>query len=505
MTYRVFFFAHSRRSTYLHSFLKAAKERAGWEFAVPCPENSRRVYQDTIAHAENLFFVPDFSRRAAWEDDALEHERIAALVTASENRSGMPVNRVVLAGERNIGRAFGRENYLWPSTRLSRAALRDPDAPAAIVRRIFKFVDDAFARFEPDFVLLGHAASPIAIVAVLVAGVRGLPYIMGRQSKILSNRCYWTRDREMYNDQAQRLFEEKARAGAAVSAEAEAYLKTFRESPRTVHYIAQNWKNSKHDWLRRHVRLAYLALARANHVLRRRTSVPPLPVLPKVFEYYQVEFLRLRQRDLYRRFTRQELACMRYIYYPMHKEPELAINMLAPLWHNQKNTVAYLSALLPHGYKLLVREHRFNVGRRRTRYLKDLRGYPGVELVDPYDSQFKYIENADLIVTDNGSTGWEGILFDKPVITLARTFYDAPNLACRVRDPSRLGQTILRLLNTSRPERSAEDERRLGWLVDAELETTVPEDETSHDASIAIIVERLADEADEPASLTAKG
>ena len=40
------------------------------------------------------------------------------------------------------------------------------------------------------------------------------------------------------------------------------------------------------------------------------------------------------------------------------------------------------------------------------------------------DNQFKYILNAKVVITDNGTSGWESILLNIPMINLCDTFYD---------------------------------------------------------------------------------
>jgi UDP-N-acetylglucosamine 2-epimerase len=129
--------------------------------------------------------------------------------------------------------------------------------------------------------------------------------------------------------------------------------------------------------------------------------------------------------------------------------------------------------MLPIGFKLLVREHRKNFGRRHTKYYKFLSRLPGVILIDPMGSQFKYIQNADLIITDNSSTGWEGILLRKPVITLEKTFYDVPGLSVQATKPSELDKYILKVLNDVNAYKSNEYDCRLRLFIDAEDETTL--------------------------------
>jgi hypothetical protein len=213
--------------------------------------------------------------------------------------------------------------------------------------------------------------------------------------------------------------------------------------------------------------------------------------------------LKGRQESLFKTFTDEELAKQRYVLIALHKEPELAINFQAPFWHSQKNLIAWLSMNLPCGYRLLVRDHRKNEGRRPMAFYRDLLAYPGVDLISPFDAQFKYIGNADLIVADNGTTGWEGLVFGKRVISVADNFYAPTGVAVDVSDPSRLGEAIIRRVAEPEVPDRAEWDRRLACLVEAEMETTVPEDESSHQSSLAIVATLVSGRAEKTPSVHA--
>lgn len=152
----------------------------------------------------------------------------------------------------------------------------------------------------------------------------------------------------------------------------------------------------------------------------------------------------------------------------------MAQTFQATLWHDQRNTVRVLASLLPSGYRLLVREHRMNVGYRPTRSYKQYSKLPNVTLIDPFDSQFKYLQHAALVVTENGSSGWEGLLLKRPVLLLARTFYDGAGLGVSVTDPDDLNDALLRALDEPpAPDAEAYD-HALGCMIDAEFETSFP-------------------------------
>jgi hypothetical protein len=141
---------------------------------------------------------------------------------------------------------------------------------------------------------------------------------------------------------------------------------------------------------------------------------------------------------------------------------------------------------LPDGYRLLVREHRSNTGRRPTQYYKDIATFPGLEFIDAHDDQFKYIRNADLIVTDNGSVGWEGVQLARPVITLADTYYDGAALSRRIRVHDELATHVLELA-TGKIEDGPARRQALGAALDAEWDCSVPVDAGDHAETLALL------------------
>jgi hypothetical protein len=292
----------------------------------------------------------------------------------------------------------------------------------------------------------------------------------------------------MLNTATAILCREKIERGKIPGAPARAHLQAFRDGPAPIAYIQRNWDiAAAKTFLVSHLDVAQRAMRTALWRLRGLRGRVPKPVFSKAVETYRGSYLRARQARYFKTFTDAELRSQPYVYLALHKEPELAINFQAPFWHSQKNLIAWLSMNLPCGYRLLVRDHRKNDGRRPMSFYRHVSAYPGVELISPFDSQFKYIRNADLIVSDNGTTGWEGLVFGRRVMSLARNFYAPARLATEIDDPTKLGEFVIRCLTEPQEIDASEWDRRLGCLVEAEMETTVAEGVESHGESLRIV------------------
>jgi hypothetical protein len=160
----------------------------------------------------------------------------------------------------------------------------------------------------------------------------------------------------------------------------------------------------------------------------------------------------------------------KFVYFPMHKEAELAQTFQSTLWHDQRNTIRVLASMLPSGYRLLVREHRMNYGNRPTSFYRQMAKIPNLTMIDAFDSQFKYLRHADLVVTENGSSGLEGLLLRRPVLKLAQTFYDGAGLGRYVSNPDELNAAIIDLLAKPAVTDEAAYDHALGCMIDAERE-----------------------------------
>ena len=309
----------------------------------------------------------------------------------------------------------------------------------------------------------------------------GIPCVVNRFSKIWSGRCYWSTDPVMYNEAARVAIEALRSERAAVSDRSRNHIAEFRNNPTTLGYVRQNWNAlDQRGWLGEHIDLVRMLGLQMLHRLQRRSGPSPKPALRLIWDLYRRTYLKVRQAAMFRQFSEEELSNTQYILISMHKDPEQALNFQAPFWSNQYNTVSLVSSVLPDGYSLIVRDHRNNRGRRPTRYYKDMLTLPGVVLNDGLDDQFKYIRNAALIVTDNGSSGWEGLVLNRRVIALDETFYGPAALARCVPEPEKLASLVVEMLEEPPVGDPASHDQNLGWMLDAEWQTTAPVDEPDY-------------------------
>ena len=240
-------------------------------------------------------------------------------------------------------------------------------------------------------------------------------------------------------------------------------------------YIASKWRgHAERGFLRWHVQYARTTVREALNWAGGQDRALAEPLGSRLGRYYLQLLMGVMQQRFLKSFDEDALAGMKYVYFPMHKEAELAQTLQATQWYDQRNTIRVLASMLPFGYRLLTREHRLNFGHRPTRFYRELSQIPNVTVIDPFDSQFKYLRHAELVVTENGSSGWEGLVLARRVLLLSETFYDSAGLGLRATDPDQLNQAILDLLAKPAVADADAHDYALACTIDAELETTFP-------------------------------
>ena len=425
----------------------SARDLKGLHVLAVVPDNDRRMRALADRGRDLLGWtietvrtdLSDFRERMDGEADARGVAEIDAFIGQCELNSGVAAGRILLTGARDIGRGFSRPNIRLPENVVARNSIADVAVPFRIVRRLFAFARDTLRSKKIDLLVAESWGAPLPLVFRLAAQQMGIRCVVCRPSQIWNGRHFWSVDLVGLNVAARAKAEAKRLANAPVSTQAQNYVSAFRAGLSDAEDMAD----------------APLSSHRSGPFVR---------------------------------FETEALQDMRYIYMALHAEPSVELDLGAPFWATQYYTSGLLTSGLPAGYRLLVQDHSKNVEYRPRDYYANLARLPGVDLVDPAENRKKYIAHAELVVTENGRAGWEGLLLERPVLTLSDNFFQGTGLAHRLRQPEHLSRTVINLLAPSLQRDSRDRERSLGWMIDAEWETTASEsDATPFDLLASIL------------------
>jgi len=159
----------------------------------------------------------------------------------------------------------------------------------------------------------------------------------------------------------------------------------------------------------------------------------------------------------------------KYIFYPLHIQTDAQVLARCPQYKDQIALIKSLSYHLPFEYTLYVKEHPNNFGGVSVADLKEIKKIPNVKLINAHTHSHELIKNAQAILTINSNVGWEGLLYEKPVIVLGKAFYDITRLTYNVRDFYKLPLIIKKAVNQTKF-----DTNKMHQLVNAVLTHILP-------------------------------
>ena len=148
------------------------------------------------------------------------------------------------------------------------------------------------------------------------------------------------------------------------------------------------------------------------------------------------------------------LAGEAFVLFPLHVYPESSVMVLAPNRVDQASLAADIARALPMNYKLYVKEHLASIGMRPPGFYRRLKNLPNVRLISPYEDSHELIGRADLVAVVSSTAGWEAVLYEKPVLTFGRVFYNSFDLVHRAAPLDEgLPEQVRALLREWKPDR----------------------------------------------------
>ena len=165
------------------------------------------------------------------------------------------------------------------------------------------------------------------------------------------------------------------------------------------------------------------------------------------FEKFKRSFLyRYRKTFLFK--GTKHIPNSSYFFFPLHVEPEIALDLFAPFFRKQDCLIHYIHQSLPAGFKLVIKEHPAMVGLRPKSYLKNLANLDNVIVVNNAISSYRFLSDdyCKGVITITSTTGFEAFIFKKPVITFGNSFYSqAYDICTKITDLTKLPQALIDL------------------------------------------------------------
>ncbi len=153
----------------------------------------------------------------------------------------------------------------------------------------------------------------------------------------------------------------------------------------------------------------------------------------------------------------------KYLYYPLHLNPEYSTLNQGTMFGNQLTVIEALAKSIPVDWVVYVKEHPAMVKEivRSKYFYYRIRELPNVEIAPTYANTDTLISNAEMVVVINGTSGWEAILRGKPVVTLSDYMFNVMGLSSKCTDLEKLSIKIHDEVNRAKKINIKERKRRI--------------------------------------------
>jgi hypothetical protein len=295
-----------------------------------------------------------------------------------------------------------------------------------------KFLDS----YKPDLVVFPvDVGTSSALILERVARQRGIPVFVPISSKIGS---YHTLIDTVFSkaDNIEHRFQQlQAGVTSHNHAKAKDLIHTFRQGSIVPSYVQGITTDNFEEKMP-----VKGAFGRTLQILRSRTNKAIFQnKYGDVFNVSQLEYDLDRAAGYYRRFRLRYAHYFehiregeKYVFFPFHVEPELALLLYAPFHTHQSSVMQNVAQSLPWDTCLYVKEHPQAVGVKDMGFYRRVRDTPNVRMIYPHVSSRALIASSKGVVTITGTAGMEAVLMNKPAVTLGDVFYNfVPKLVTR--------------------------------------------------------------------------
>jgi len=276
----------------------------------------------------------------------------------------------------------------------------------------------AYDRARPDFIFSDDIACFHSYVHFAVARERGIPFWSIGSGRLPRRISVYSAGLQ-HNERFEKRFAEISARGLTGDErrDAETYLTTFRERPQRP--TGMNTRAVKPSVGRLEVSRFRNAAALYFADRDNPTAIPPL----RMIQSRLTRMARIAVADATGVFEKP-VPGEKYIFYPLHFQPEATTLVQAPLYVDQLALLHDIAASLPAGYRLYVKEHLSSRGRRPLGFYETIRAIPSARLLGPDENTWSLIRDAAVVAVITGTVGWEGLMFEKPVVTFGDVFFN---------------------------------------------------------------------------------
>ena len=122
-------------------------------------------------------------------------------------------------------------------------------------------------------------------------------------------------------------------------------------------------------------------------------------------------------------FYKKNLENEKFYYFPLHVPNDVALSIRAPKYLDQIKLISKISKKINNDKILFIKEHPAKIGATNILKLIKILKKKNIKILHPKVNTFDIIKRADSVITINSKTGFETILFNKPLNVFGESYY----------------------------------------------------------------------------------
>ncbi len=184
-----------------------------------------------------------------------------------------------------------------------------------------------------------------------------------------------------------------------------------------------------------------------------------------IFRAFFIRNFHLLQHKFSGGLYSTELPIEPFVFFPLQRVPEAAMLARATGYLNQQGFAQSISASLPAGYKLVIKDHPKSRGMHPLSFYRELAELPNVVIMQDEYSNDEILHKTELVVTIGGTLGLQQLMRGKPVVMFGRKFYEILSGVIRIDDLNELPYLLKEILSGRETVCAKEREKSLHTYV----------------------------------------
>jgi hypothetical protein len=412
------------------------------------------------------YTVADSAAYLRWAETQPHFESRGHLLLKEWEVTARPVPRPDLAVLARYERELGGEAGLFGAIVADRRLFMGPDCTYSqdyrrrftddellgILQRGLQSTERLFDELRPDLVVSFICVTMLDYLAYLFAKARGIRFINLRPTRISDRVAFSGRLNDPSPEFAQRYAELLAGAVSPHLEDARGHIRRVREEHgRYEGVVRPSDRPALQVRPDRFTRLGTFVAAARRYLSHRRSIAAsdnhvPDPLRQMLHTAWRNPRRARQARSLLtpHYVGTGSLPGLRYVFFPLHTEPEVSLLVYGRPYVNQTEIVRMLAISLPVDTVLVVKEHPWMVGKRTMSAYRKMLEIPRVRFADPRLDARELIQHAAAVAVVTGSVALEAAMLGKPVLTFGDCPYNLlPDaMVRRIDDPRRLPQIV---------------------------------------------------------------